>query len=165
MKPTDFRIWGLAPAWVIMALTLVVPIGIVILVSFASRGAYGGFDWGFSPASYAQILFEEDWDGNLAFTPQYLSIIGRTLWLAGLTTAICAALAWACSATGWLTRTSPPHRRQRVQWRHRGSHQLQPAGDHPAQGDHAVGDGLQFGGGALHQHHLHHLLAHQVHVQ
>ena len=99
MKPTDFRIWGLAPAWVIMALTLVVPIGIVILVSFASRGAYGGFDWGFSPASYAQILFEEDWDGNLAFTPQYLSIIGRTLWLAGLTTAICAALALPAAYT------------------------------------------------------------------
>lgn len=93
MNLRDFRIWGLIPAWAIMALTLVVPILLVIAVSFASRGAYGGFDWGFSPASYAQILFEEDWDGNLAFTPQYLAIIGRTLWLAGLTTLICAALA------------------------------------------------------------------------
>lgn len=93
MNLRDFRIWGLIPVWAIMALTLVVPILLVIAVSFASRGAYGGFDWGFSPASYAQILFEEDWDGNLAFTPQYLAIIGRTLWLAGLTTLICAALA------------------------------------------------------------------------
>ena len=93
MNLRDFRIWGLIPAWAIMALTLVTPILLVIAVSFASRGAYGGFDWGFSPASYAQILFEEDWDGNLAFTPQYLAIIGRTLWLAGLTTLICAALA------------------------------------------------------------------------
>ncbi|HBD19848.1 MAG TPA: ABC transporter permease [Arenimonas sp.] len=104
MKParfhlSDFRIWGLAPAWVVMILTLVIPIVIVIMVSLASRGAYGGFDWGFSPASYIQILFEEDWDGNLAFTPQYLSIIGRTLLLSALTTLICAVLALPAAYT------------------------------------------------------------------
>ena len=99
MRLRDFRLWGLAPAWVIMALTLVLPIGIVVLVSLATRGAYGGFDWGLSGDSYAKILFEEDWDGNLAFTPQYLLIIGRTLWLATLTTLICAALALPAAYT------------------------------------------------------------------
>lgn len=99
MKATDFRIWGLAPAWVVMILTLVIPIAIVIMVSLASRGAYGGFDWGLSPAPYVQILFEEDWDGNLAFTPQYLAIIGRTVLLSGLTTLICAALALPAAYT------------------------------------------------------------------
>lgn len=93
MKPGDFRFWGLAPAWAIMAVTLMLPICIVVLVSFATRGAYGGFDWGFSLEAYARLLFEEDWDGNLVFAPQYLAIIGRTLWLAALTTLICAAIA------------------------------------------------------------------------
>lgn len=92
MNPRDFRVWGLAPAWVIMAFTLIVPIGIVIMVSFATRGAYGGFDWGFSFASYVQLLFSEGWEGGTEFNPQYLLIIGRTLWLAGLTTLICALI-------------------------------------------------------------------------
>jgi spermidine/putrescine transport system permease protein len=93
MKWRDFRIWGLVPVWAVMIGTLVIPIGIVIAVSFATRGAYGGFEWGFSLAGYTQILFEEDWDGNLAFTAQYLAIIGRTIALAALTTAICAVIA------------------------------------------------------------------------
>lgn len=92
MKLTDFRIWGLLPAWVIMTATLVIPIGIVILVSFALRGAYGGFEWGFSPDAYARILFEEDWDGKVVFNPQYLQVILRTVALASLTTAICAVI-------------------------------------------------------------------------
>jgi spermidine/putrescine transport system permease protein len=93
MRRLDFRIWGLIPAWAIMALTLILPIGLVALVSLSSRGAYGGFDWGLSFDSYARILFEEDWDGNLVFTPQYLAIIGRTLALSALTTLICALIA------------------------------------------------------------------------
>ena len=99
MRMRDFRLWGLAPAWAIMALTLILPIGIVVLVSLSTRGAYGGFDWGLSFDSYAGILFEEDWGGNLAFTPQYLAIIGRTIWLAALTTLICAALALPAAYT------------------------------------------------------------------
>lgn len=93
MKPLDFRFWGLLPAWAIMVLTLILPIGIVILVSFALRGAYGGFEWGFSTEAYARILFEEDWDGNVVFNPQYLTIFGRTVLLAAATTAICALIA------------------------------------------------------------------------
>ncbi len=75
-----------------MAFTLIVPIGIVIMVSFATRGAYGGFDWGLSFASYVQLLFSEGWEGGTEFNPQYLLIIGRTLWLAGLTTLLCALI-------------------------------------------------------------------------
>ncbi|MGB8813664.1 MAG: ABC transporter permease [Paracoccaceae bacterium] len=94
MRPSDFRFWGLAPAWIIMGFTLIIPICIVVVVSFATRGAYGGFDWGFSLASYIQILFSEGWSGGLEFNPQTLLIIGRTLWLAILTTLICMGLAF-----------------------------------------------------------------------
>ena len=88
-----FRFWGLVPAWVLMLATLMVPLIIVALVSVAERGAYGGFEWGFTLEPYREILFSEDWDGNLVFDPKYLSIIGRTLALAGATTVICMALA------------------------------------------------------------------------
>ena len=92
MKRPAFRIWGLLPAWGIMVATLIVPILVVIVVSFALRGPYGGFDWGFTFDAYRRILFEEDWDGNLVFNPQYVEVILRTAGLAAITTAICAVI-------------------------------------------------------------------------
>lgn len=91
MRP-DFRIWGLLPAWVIMGFTLIIPIGIVIAVSFAARGAYGGFDWALTGESYVQILYQVGWTDELEFNPQYLYIIARTLWLAAITTLICMGI-------------------------------------------------------------------------
>lgn len=88
----DFRIWGLLPAWIIMGFTLIIPIGIIIAVSFATRGAYGGFDWALSGESYIQILYQVGWTDELEFNPQYLYIIARTLWLAAITTLICMAV-------------------------------------------------------------------------
>ncbi|TNB48532.1 ABC transporter permease [Martelella lutilitoris] len=85
--------FGLLPAWLVMALTLVVPIGIVIAVSLAERGAYGGFEWGFSFEAYRQILFTEGWSGELEFDPKYLIIIGRTVLLAVATMLICMVIA------------------------------------------------------------------------
>lgn len=84
---------GLLPSWLLMGFALLLPIVIVIAVSVATRGAYGGFEWGFDVSSYRQILFAEGWTGELEFTPQYLSIIARTLILAGVTTFLCLCLA------------------------------------------------------------------------
>ncbi|MCA0920683.1 ABC transporter permease [Pseudooceanicola nanhaiensis] len=97
----DFRFWGLLPAHVMMALTLIVPILIIVAVSFATRGAYGGFEFSFSTEAYRQILFNEGWTGELEFNPQYLLIIGRTVILAALTTLICMALAFPVAY--WIT--------------------------------------------------------------
>lgn len=94
MKPSDFRIWGLAPAWIIMALALVLPICVVVLVSLGTRGAYGGFEFGVSFASFQKILFSVGWTDELEFNPQYLIIIGRTFLLALVTTAICMVLSF-----------------------------------------------------------------------
>lgn len=76
-----------------MLVTVVVPIGIVLVVSLARRSAYGGFDWALTPEAYVRILFEADWDGNLVFNPQYLQVIARTAGLAALTTVICGLIA------------------------------------------------------------------------
>lgn len=86
-----WNVLGLLPAHVIMLLTLIVPVGIIILVSFSTRGPYGGFDYIFTIAPYRQILFNEGWTGELEFNPQYLIVVGRTLLLALATTAICLA--------------------------------------------------------------------------
>ena len=84
---------GLAPAWLLMIFALIIPILIIIAVSFAVRGAYGGFDWGFDLSGYRQILFNEGWTGEMEFTPQYLIIILRTILLATVTTVLCLILA------------------------------------------------------------------------
>lgn len=94
MKNLDFRFWGRLPAHVIMLLTLIIPIGIIIMVSFSTRGSYGGFEYGFSFSSYQKLLFNEGWEGEMEFNPQYLYIIGRTIFLALLTTLICMVMAF-----------------------------------------------------------------------
>jgi spermidine/putrescine transport system permease protein len=94
MNWRDTRLLGVLPAWVIMVTTLMVPILLVLAVSFATRGAYGGFEWKLSGESYKQLLFQDGWSGELEFNPQYLFVIGRTLYLAALTTVICAVISF-----------------------------------------------------------------------
>ena len=77
-----------------MLLTLIIPIGIVIAVSFSTKGAYGGFDFIFTTKPYQKILFSLGWTGELEFNPQYLIIIGRTLLLALITTIICLLISF-----------------------------------------------------------------------
>ena len=57
LKTPGWNVLGLLPAQLIMLLTLIVPVGIIILVSFSTRGPYGGFDYVFTTAPYKQILF------------------------------------------------------------------------------------------------------------
>lgn len=89
-----FNVLGLLPAHLIMLLTLIVPIGIIISVSFATRGPYGGFDYIFTTAPYQQLLFNEGWTGELEFNPQYLLVVLRTLLLSLATTVICLLLSF-----------------------------------------------------------------------
>ncbi|MEG6507638.1 ABC transporter permease [Methyloligella sp. 2.7D] len=94
MKRPGFNFWGLLPAQLIMLLTMIIPIGIIVVVSFSTRGAYGGFDYIFSLESYQRLLFSVGWTDELEFNPQYLLIIGRTILLAATTTAICLLISF-----------------------------------------------------------------------
>lgn len=93
-KAPGWNVLGLLPAQLIMLLTLVIPVGIIILVSFSTRGPYGGFDYVFTTAPYKQILFNEGWTGELEFNPQYLIVVARTMILAAATTFICLLLSF-----------------------------------------------------------------------
>jgi spermidine/putrescine transport system permease protein len=94
MRRISFNFWGLLPAHVIMLLMLIIPIGIVIVVSFSTKGPYGGFEYLFTTKAYEQLLFNVGWTDELEFNPQYLIIIGRTILLAALTTVICLCISF-----------------------------------------------------------------------
>lgn len=94
IKIPGWNVLGLLPTHMIMLLTLIIPVGIIILVSFSTRGPYGGFEYVFTTAPYKQILFNEGWTGELEFNPQYLIVIARTLVLSAVTTVICLLLSF-----------------------------------------------------------------------
>lgn len=75
------RTWFLAPSRAIMALLFAVPLGIVCAYSFLTRGAYGGLAPPWTAENYARLL-----------DPLYAAIFGRTLLIAGVSTALCLAL-------------------------------------------------------------------------
>lgn len=64
-----------------MGLFFFVPLALMLAISFASRGTYGGVVWNLSLANYAHLL-----------DPLYLNIFLRSVLLAAVTTAVCLAL-------------------------------------------------------------------------
>ncbi|MFD9899980.1 ABC transporter permease subunit [Mesorhizobium sp. NPDC059025] len=105
-KIPSWNVLGLLPAQLIMLLTLIIPVGIIILVSFSTRGPYGGFDYVFTTAPYKQILFNEGWSGELEFNPQYLIVVARTVILSLATTIVCLALSFPVAYFISLQKTS-----------------------------------------------------------
>lgn len=73
--------WLLAPALVWMGLFFVLPLLIVLLISFASRGAYGGVEWTFTLVNYRDLV-----------DPLYLWIYLRSAAFALATTSLCLCL-------------------------------------------------------------------------
>lgn len=71
----------LAPGLLWTALFCLLPILVVLAVSFATRGTYGGILWEFSLENYRDLLH-----------PLYLRIFGQSVLLAGITTGLCLAL-------------------------------------------------------------------------
>lgn len=93
-----------SPVLVTMVLFMLVPMGLAIIYSFMTNGAYGGVRMPFTALAYRQLLFQEDFDGTLVFSTGYLVILWRSVLLATLTVfaslIIGLPLAWymACSA-------------------------------------------------------------------
>ncbi|MGH7166559.1 MAG: ABC transporter permease [Nitrospiraceae bacterium] len=73
--------WPLLPALVWMGAFFFLPLLLVLVISFAARGTYGGVEWTFSLANYQ----------NMA-DPLYLRIYARSLALAAATTVVCLLL-------------------------------------------------------------------------
>jgi spermidine/putrescine transport system permease protein len=75
------RLAFLAPASLLMLLTLAIPTAIVIAYSFLSRGAYGGVERPWTVENYVRLM-----------DPLYGTILWRSFWIAGVATAFCLAL-------------------------------------------------------------------------
>lgn len=89
--PPGFARAGLLwPSLGIILIFMVAPIGIMFTYSFLEPAPYGGVEWRFSTGAYEQILFERDFlDDSLAFTPDYLIIVARSILQATVATALC----------------------------------------------------------------------------
>ena len=92
-------LWFLAPACLWTLACFLLPMGLMLGVSFASRGLYGGVEWTFTLGNYAELL-----------DPLYWRIYGRSLLLAGATTVLCALLGFPLA---YAIAASPP-RQQRL---------------------------------------------------
>jgi len=75
------RWWFLLPARVWTALFLLAPLGIVGAYSVLTRGDYGGVEAPWTMESYTRLI-----------DPLYLAILWRSVWMATLSTVLCALL-------------------------------------------------------------------------
>lgn len=73
--------WLSVPAILWTACFFVTPLFVVLAVSFATRGSYGGVIWRFTLANYGELLH-----------PLYLRILGQSLLLAAVTTLLCLVI-------------------------------------------------------------------------
>lgn len=73
----------LAPSLFWLALFIVAPLVIVVVVSFATRGAYGKTIYDFTWNNYSRAL-------SILYLPAYW----RTIWVAFLTTGLCAVISF-----------------------------------------------------------------------
>ncbi|MGH8434278.1 MAG: ABC transporter permease [Pseudomonas sp.] len=79
-----------APAMLTLLVFMLVPLGIMFVVSILQSGDYGGVKWGqYSLEAYRNFLYERDLDDSLVFNTDYLQIFQRSFWLSILTTAGC----------------------------------------------------------------------------
>lgn len=80
-KPTFSFPWLVIPPAAVLIVLFGIPLLLVLAVSFASRGTYGGIEWALTVTNYTSIA-----------DPLYLRIFWRSLWLAAATTAICLVM-------------------------------------------------------------------------
>lgn len=85
------------PVTVWMVLFLVVPLVLVLIVSFATRGTYGGIVYRFSLENYHRFL-----------EPLYLRVLASSVWIAFLTVVACLALGYPFAY--YIARSSPQSR-------------------------------------------------------
>ncbi len=79
-----------APAMLTLLVFMLLPLGIMFVVSILQSGDYGGVKWGeYSVEAYRNFFYERDLDDQLVFNTDYLEIFQRSFWLSILTTAGC----------------------------------------------------------------------------
>ena len=84
--------FGVLPAFLTIAVFLILPLCIVLVFSFLKPGDYGSVKPVFSTDAYTRLLFQKDLFDNLGFDPAYLIIACRSLLIALVAVFGCLAL-------------------------------------------------------------------------
>ncbi|MDR1922156.1 MAG: ABC transporter permease [Candidatus Adiutrix sp.] len=80
----------LGPGLLWLSVFLALPTLGLLALSFARRGDFGDISWAFTLENYRRLLGY----GLFGWSPDYLIILGRSLWVGLVTTALCALLAY-----------------------------------------------------------------------
>lgn len=78
---SSFSTWPLVPTLLFLGVFFCIPLVLMLGVSMASRGVYGGITWDLTLDNYIRLA-----------DPLYWNIYVRSLLLAGLTTGVCLAI-------------------------------------------------------------------------
>ena len=92
LRSTTSNWFGVAPAWLVIGIFGLLPMFIMLAISFMVQDPYGGVEWGFSTEAYVQFLFERDLDDSLILNTIYVNIVARSIGLAAMTTILCRGL-------------------------------------------------------------------------
>jgi spermidine/putrescine transport system permease protein len=103
------RVSLMAPALLAIGLFLMAPLTLMAYVSTLERGPEGGVLWhAHTVEAYVQFLFERGLTGALELNTDYLHIFGRSVALAGITTAVTLLIGFPTAL--WMA-FQPPSRR------------------------------------------------------
>lgn len=92
-KSASARRWlGLAPAYVVIGIFMLIPMIIMGVFSFLEPNPYGGVLPEGSFAAYVKLFFEYDLEDQLVFNPGYLNIIWRSFQLSIMATVLCLVI-------------------------------------------------------------------------
>ena len=81
-----------SPAVLVIGIFMLIPMLIAFGYSFMTADPYGGVQAPPTLDAYIQFFYQRDFDDSMVFSPDYLFIILRSLYLAVATTAICLVL-------------------------------------------------------------------------
>ena len=99
----------IAPAVLVIGVFMLIPMFIALAYSFMTADPYGGVQLPLTFDAYIQFLYQRDFDDSLVFARDYILIIGRSIYLAVATTAVCLALGLPVA---WYIVCQTPERRR-----------------------------------------------------
>lgn len=99
----------IGPTLLIIGVFMVLPLVIAVAYSFLTAGPYGGVQQPPTLDAYVQLLFQRDFDNTLVFSPSYIWIVLRSIWIALATTLVCLALGLPVA---WYIVCQTPERRR-----------------------------------------------------
>ena len=106
----EVRTWLLLPSWAVLGIFVLIPVGTMLVYSFLTKEFRGGIIWDFTLAAYDQFFFDRGLfgDGPPRIEWTYITIFWRSIWQAGVATALSLAIGFP---TAYFIATRPENTR------------------------------------------------------